>query len=328
MRDKHQLVRWGIMNQSKNDNKENNRTFWQSVIDGMKFDDSDQPGPRHGGNNWIRIPMPCPAQWISAFRDSKSKAGFFLSLDGEFGMSLYFDIEKLKPQLEQACDLPIRLKIKRQSPFSGMISFDFDGDPADEQVFKQWLLDSANRLVNNLRPILQQFQSEHDINGLDDATGSPADNDQLLIMRNLKDRIYNGFSNHERLHLSKPQKVERYKKGNNPSVCCMTGFSRPDDIKGAGYMLAHLEDYRRPLDWLPMSNRAHNLLHRRFKSPQNWKRLVAKHYVHGAWFTFLTMDIRDMYRPYDDIYPDGLPKLGECWPDMAARMAIDRSAFE
>ena len=316
------------MNQSRNDVKENNRTFWQSVIDGIKFDDTAQPAPRHGGNNWIRIPMPFPAKWISAFRDTKGKAGFFLSLDGEFGMSLYFDIEKLKLQLEQACGLPVRLKIKRRSPFSATVSFDFDGDPADEPAFRSWLSGSANRLVNNLRPLLAQIQPEHDIAASGDMTASSADDDQSLISRNLKDRIYNGFSNHERLHLSKPQKVERYKKGNNPSVCCMTGFSRPDDIKGAGYMLAHLEDYHRPLDWLPMSNSAHNLLHRRFKSPQKWKRLVAKHYVHGAWFTLLTMDIRDMYRPYADTYPDGLPKLDENWPELADKMGINRSTFE
>ncbi|MCP4185675.1 MAG: hypothetical protein GY761_20620 [Hyphomicrobiales bacterium] len=312
----------------RRDTKRKNRAFWQSVIDEAVFNFADQPPPRHGGNNWIRIPMPYPANWISAFRDNKGNAGFFMSLDGEYGMSAYFEIEKASSQLENAGGLDIRMEIKCRSPFAGSISFDYDGDPSAEPMFREWLVKSSNRLVSTLRPFLEQLGIEKDRKkSLKDAQ-SFNDNNQQLVARNLKDRIYNGFSNKERYRLSIPQRAERYKKGNNPSVCCMTGFSRPDDIKGAGYMLAHLEDYRRPLDWLPMSNRAHNLLHRRFKTPQKWFRLVAKHYVHGAWFTFLTMNVQDMYRPYDEIYPHDLPKLGETWPDLADELGIERGSFE
>ncbi len=71
-----------------------------------------------------------------------------------------------------------------------------------------------------------------------------------------------------------------------------------------------------------MSKYAHTLLHRRFIEPDKWMRFVAKHYVHGAWFTFLTMDVWDMYRPYDDIYPDGLPCAKKTWPEYADAKGI------
>lgn len=135
------------------------------------------------------------------------------------------------------------------------------------------------------------------------AQGSP----QEAAQRNYAERLYNGFSSSQRASLSHSQRVERYQCGNNPHVCCVTGFSRPDDPKGAGYIFTHLEDYRKPLEWYPMSKRAHYLLHRRFIDPKPWERLVAKHYRKGAWFTLLTMNVADMYRPFDEIYPVGLP---------------------
>ncbi|MDA9009412.1 hypothetical protein N9K16_05580 [Alphaproteobacteria bacterium] len=128
--------------------------------------------------------------------------------------------------------------------------------------------------------------------------------------KNLADRWYNGFSPEDRALLSKPQRIERYVNGNNPLVCCMTGFSRPDDPKGNGYMVTHLEDYTKPLDWYPMSKRAHHLLHRRFVDPDPWLRFVDKHYREGAWFTLLTMEVECMYQRLETIYSEGLPAAG------------------
>jgi hypothetical protein len=130
---------------------------------------------------------------------------------------------------------------------------------------------------------------------------------QEFAERNYADRCYNGFIPEERALLSRPQREERYQRGNNPLVCCVTAFSRPEDPRGAGYMFTHLEDYRRPLDWYPVSKRVHYLLHRRFIDPLPWQRLVERNYKRGAWFTLLTMDVRDMYKPFDEVYPAGLP---------------------
>ncbi len=153
-------------------------------------------------------------------------------------------------------------------------------------------------------------------------TTIPAGDALEVAQKNHRDKWYNGFSPEERMSLSKPQRHERYSRGNNPTVCCMTGFSRPDDIKGTGYIFSHLELYSDPLNWIPMAKRPHYLLHRRFIDPKPWLRLVAKHYRHGAWFTLLTMDVRDMYKSYDEIYPDGLPGPNELWPQYTDELGI------
>lgn len=93
-------------------------------------------------------------------------------------------------------------------------------------------------------------------------------------------------------------------------------------------MFTHLEDYCDPLNWYPMSKRAHHVIHRRFCNPKPWFTLVAKHYQHGAWFTFLTMDVQDMYRPFDEIYPKGLPTFNERWTDQADKMGLSLKIFE
>jgi hypothetical protein len=87
-------------------------------------------------------------------------------------------------------------------------------------------------------------------------------------------------------------------------------------------MFMHLEDYLAPLEFLPVSKSTHAALHGRFRDPARWSRLVARHYVHGAWFTFLTMDEADMRRPFGEIYPLGLPKVGELWPALADRLGV------
>jgi hypothetical protein len=82
----------------------------------------------------------------------------------------------------------------------------------------------------------------------------PLDQQQLrkLAECNYADRFYNGFSPDERALLSRPQRAERYENSATiPLVCCVTGFSRPDDPRGAGYMFTHLEDYRSTLGLVP-----------------------------------------------------------------------------
>ena len=39
-----------------------NRAFWQRFIDEVQFDHPDQPPPRHGGDNWVRIELPTPVR--------------------------------------------------------------------------------------------------------------------------------------------------------------------------------------------------------------------------------------------------------------------------
>lgn len=153
-------------------------------------------------------------------------------------------------------------------------------------------------------------------------SGSPE-----AVEANWKDRWYNGYSNKQRSLANRPQREERYKRGNNPTTCCMTGYSRTDDLKGAGYMFTHLENYDEPLNWYPMSKRAHYLLHRRFLDPKPWMRLVARNYRHGAWFILLTMNVSEMYEPFKNTYPNGLPEYDQLWPQYADKLGVSQTSF-
>ena len=156
-------------------------------------------------------------------------------------------------------------------------------------------------------------------------------------------RHYNGFPHAVRQLVNIPQRDHRrFSPHKNPLVCDITGFSAPDDPKGKGYMYAHLENYEVAtcLDWLPCSIIAHRTLHARFVRPKAWFDMVARHYVHGAWWTMLCMSPVKMFvrpspdggimAPYWSIYPLGLPKPGvptKEWQDYATKAGISRDLF-
>lgn len=132
---------------------------------------------------------------------------------------------------------------------------------------------------------------------------------------------YNGWSWDERTAVTPLQK-QATREGliRKPSVCQITG-------EGASYVYQHNENYGDHLVFYAVGRFVHSALHARFTEPLSWNRLVRKHYVHGAWFTFLTMDPADMQRPYEEIYPEGLPADGEVWPEMADRLGLSPHAF-
>lgn len=150
--------------------------------------------------------------------------------------------------------------------------------------------------------------------------------DYLVAGRRLLDsRVYNGFTWDERIAVNPVQRTRR--RHDNPLVCSISGYSAPHDPKGSGYMFTHLEDYRRPLEWLPVGKRAHRLLHARFVNPRDWFDFVAEHYVHGAWWTMLVMSPVQCARPFDRCYPQGLPMHEERWEAFATAAGLSRDLF-
>ncbi len=139
---------------------------------------------------------------------------------------------------------------------------------------------------------------------------------------------YNGFSWEERCAVTPLQK-EATRRGLivQPSVCGVTGVSNPNDPRGDGYVFQHNEDYGRPLAFYAVARRVHSALHARFTDPLTWCALVQQHYVHGAWFTLLTMDPADMRRPFHEVYPKGLPAEGEVWPGLATAVGLAPGRF-
>jgi hypothetical protein len=133
--------------------REANRAFWQRFIDTVRFDHPDQPPPRHGGNNWVRIPLPPPARWLTAFRYG-DELGFFLAWEKD--STLYNDLAREADALRQETGLPdLRFHQMNRPDLEDAIGINravASLDGPDGQI--AWLADTANRLVAALRPRL------------------------------------------------------------------------------------------------------------------------------------------------------------------------------
>lgn len=119
---------------------------------------------------------------------------------------------------------------------------------------------------------------------------------------------YNGFAV-DLQYASTPFQNAAFRTGHllKPTVCSICGFSDLNDLKGRGYIYAHLERYDRPLEIHPACKRCHAALHARFRDPGRWLRIVNANYRAGAWFTLLSMDPESQWRPFNETYPEGLP---------------------
>jgi hypothetical protein len=135
--------------------RDQDRAFWQRFIDQVRFDHPDQTPPRHGGRNWVKIDLPSPARWLTAYRSAGGSAGLFLSLADEAGAAAFAELQADANQLREGTGLDLQFKVKQEMPFRGDILAlrDTVGGLAssDEQVLA-WFVEASNRLVNALRP--------------------------------------------------------------------------------------------------------------------------------------------------------------------------------
>ncbi len=137
------------------DRKERNfqlRTFWQRYIDQVSFDHPEQPTPRHGGVNWVKIPLPEGARF-TAYRTS-SVIGFFLPPSDTSGA--YDTLAEDRDAIFEEVGIP-HLRFHRANAPDQMDSIGIErplSDFADENAQQAWLQDVGNRLVNAVRPRL------------------------------------------------------------------------------------------------------------------------------------------------------------------------------
>jgi hypothetical protein len=133
------------------------KAFWQSFIDSVRFDHPDQPPPRHGGPNWVKIPQPGPVEWLTAFRSSGGggKVGLFLTFRGGEGQALFDELAAELETLRTESDLDLQANIKKSDPFEGEISATRPRSAfANEREQLAFLTDAANRFVTTIRPRL------------------------------------------------------------------------------------------------------------------------------------------------------------------------------
>jgi hypothetical protein len=108
-----------------------------------------------------------------------------------------------------------------------------------------------------------------------------------------------------------------------PTVCSVCRDGRSEKPQGRDYRFLHLEDYSRPLVIHPACKACHAALHARFRDPERWQRLLARHARPGDWATLLSLDPASQIRPFAETYPNGLPP-----PTTIARLEDQPSLFE
>jgi len=134
------------------------RAFWQGFIDEANFDHPDQPKPRHGGTGWVKIPLPEPVGWITAYTAKKDGAGLFVTLRGEEGRSLFSDLQASSDQISDEIGEKLIFKEETQEPFKGSISFG-SPDASEPKLLLAWFLVTSNRAVSALRTFISQYRT-------------------------------------------------------------------------------------------------------------------------------------------------------------------------
>jgi hypothetical protein len=130
-----------------------NRAFWQRFVDSVHFDHPDQPSPRHGNKNNVRIPLPAPARWLTAYRSaSDGNVGMYLGC--EEGSTLCAEVARNLEVLREETGLPsLGFGLDSSGRDIMIIARPMAGLGGDDGMLT-WLGDTANRLVNALRPRL------------------------------------------------------------------------------------------------------------------------------------------------------------------------------
>lgn len=130
---------------------------------------------------------------------------------------------------------------------------------------------------------------------------------------------YNGFSWEQRCAVT-PLQNAALREGRlvRPTICTICLDGRSERPQARDYRFLHLEDYCRPLEVYGCCKRCHASLHARFRDPERWQGLMARHYREGEWFTMLSLDPCSQWEPFDQTYPSGLP-----WSDYSKDKITD-----
>lgn len=130
-----------------------NRSFWDRFISTVRFDHPDQTKPTHGGNNWVRISMPRPGRWLTGYRYQDS-LGFYLVQDDS--VDLHGLIEEANVLKDETGLSDLRVEAGKKP---GVVTIAISrpiAEVGNEEAQLRWLTDTANRLVNAIRPRLAQ----------------------------------------------------------------------------------------------------------------------------------------------------------------------------
>lgn len=133
------------------------RAFLDAFLAEVSFDDPGQMPPRYGGNNWMRLPFPGPAE-PRLFRSSgNGRVGAFLSYTDPEGLDLYAGLAAEREDIDAefaaaGLPAPVWREEAGSASFSVGIDTPLPWDAATEAAQRHWMARAANQLVNSLRP--------------------------------------------------------------------------------------------------------------------------------------------------------------------------------
>ena len=104
----------------------------------------------------MRMQLPEPVGWMTAFRTKDGRGGLFIRLKGDEGETLYSEFQTAKASLEAELGSPFSLNVEKTDPFDGRLSIDFEGNSRDDGAFGAWLNETANKATSVFRPFLAQ----------------------------------------------------------------------------------------------------------------------------------------------------------------------------
>lgn len=143
------------LGEPKDAKRAENRAFWQRFIDTVEFDHPDQPRPQHGANNWVRIPLPAPARWLTAYRN-KGDVGLFLSGRAHSQMfdMLAQDIDAIRAEV----GLPDLRTTERSGGPNTTLAIMLDASKFDDdEALLNWFRVYSNKMVTSLRSRLSEM---------------------------------------------------------------------------------------------------------------------------------------------------------------------------
>jgi hypothetical protein len=130
----------------------NNRQFWQRFIDNLVLDHPDQPRPRHGVNNTVRLDLPRPVKWLTVYRSQNGAVGLFFNLDAndENAVEVFDQLKEQAETLSQETGL--NLDFSTPLGVGAHASMLVEQETEPQQM--EWLMKATNTFVNTFRPRL------------------------------------------------------------------------------------------------------------------------------------------------------------------------------
>ncbi len=126
-----------------------NRAFFDTIIATVHFDHPDQPKPRHGSNNWIKLPL--PLNNATLYRSGTETVGFILKIDLQKHPAAADLFAQQHEAISAALGIPVTIDggtISAQDTVSG------------DEAQRQWLTKIANSIATVFRPLLTTLEGD------------------------------------------------------------------------------------------------------------------------------------------------------------------------